>query len=116
MAKAAHNMRQLAARRPTTQLLDPSQLPQREKGLRRVEEHFWRASAARGGGGGAPGTKRRLQRTLAAAPRKRRKPAQRRYVGVEKCVGNHLVRKGVDVRYWRSVIQLGPLLIGTVWM
>jgi hypothetical protein len=38
MAKAAHSMREMAARRPVTRLMEPTDLPRRERGPRRVDE------------------------------------------------------------------------------
>ena len=78
MAKAAKQMRELHENRPVTQLLHPDELPKRERVLKRVEEHFWRASASQHAKPAA-GTKRRRLRTLARGPAKRaRKPGVRR--------------------------------------
>ena len=38
MAKAAYSMREMAARRPAARLMEPSDLPRRERGPRRVDE------------------------------------------------------------------------------
>ena len=76
MAKAAQSMRALAERRPVTQLMAPEQLPRRERGVRRVDEHFWRASASRHADA-ATGIKR--QRTRGSGkPRKRLRRARKR--------------------------------------
>ena len=84
MAKAAKKMRDLHAARPVAQLLSPEDLPKRERGLKRVEEHFWRASASQHAKPSASVKRRRL-RTLGSAQRKRSRKST-----AKRCALQHL--------------------------
>ncbi|PRW57121.1 CHROMATIN REMODELING 8 [Chlorella sorokiniana] len=72
--RVGEKMRAAQAARPTTMLVDASELPRPERPSRRIDEGFWRQSSS--GRSALPGKKKR-KRTLAPAKRHRLAPGVR---------------------------------------
>ena len=64
----ADEYRQIRAGKTQAKLMDPAELPRRQKGLRRVDEGFWRQSTSSYAAPAAANKRRR--QTLEKAPRK----------------------------------------------
>lgn len=64
----ADEYRQIRAEKTQAKLVDPAELPRRQKGVRRVDEGFWRQSTSSYAAPAA--TKKRRKQTLDRGPRK----------------------------------------------
>lgn len=64
----ADEYRQIRAGKTQAKLVDPAELPRRQKGVRRVDEGFWRQSTSTYAA--PPAAKKRRKQTLERAPRK----------------------------------------------
>ena len=64
----ADEYRQIRAGKTQAKLVDPAELPRRQKGVRQVDEGFWRQSTSTYAA--PPAAKKRRKQTLEKAPRK----------------------------------------------